>query len=169
MEKIIFAKDRKEIQRGVQLNDGRIIVVWGGNFNFGMNFLRYDVPFNLKSGRIYKKKNKNSTTLNEIIKSGLGKEVYPYDYYDMYVGEIKTLSKSRRKEIIETFKEQGFNITMEALDFVFSAWHDGCKVGYRDSINGYHLFAPSGDCNPFTLHITSLVDMCSDWQKTYTC
>ena len=37
----------------------------------------------------------------------------------------------------------------------------------RDDGNGYHLFSPCG-CNPLSVRLSTLHDLCSDWQVTYT-
>ena len=71
-------------------------------------------------------------------------------------------------KIIKEFKENGFNVTREAINHNYDAWCIDYKSGYRDEENNYHLFSPCG-CNPLSFRATTLHEKCSDWQHTYTC
>jgi len=165
MEKINFVKTRKDAQWGVQLSDGRIIEVLNKE---GVFVLRFDTPFNLETGEIYKKENEHSVTLNSLLYDKQGKRIFCYDQADVDFGFIRTMSDARLNGIIRKFKKQGFNVTKEAILHNWNAWGRDLKSGYRDDENGYHLFTPCG-CNPFSLRATTLEDCCHDWQKTYVC
>ena len=68
--------------------------------------------------------------------------------------------------IIQDFKDNGFNVTKEAILHNYDAWLHDQKSGYRDENNNYHLFSPCG-CNPLSFRATTLHEKCSDWQHTY--
>ena len=87
--------------------------------------------------------------------------------YD-YTTKKWSLSKSDIESIMQEFKENGFNITKEAILHNYTAWCRDEKSGYRDEVNNYHLFSPCG-CNPLSFRATTLHEKCSDWQHTYTC
>ena len=87
--------------------------------------------------------------------------------YD-YTTKKWSLSKSDIESIMLEFKENGFNITREALEHNYNAWCRDEKSGYRDEVNNYHLFSPCG-CNPLSFRATTLHEKCADWQHTYTC
>lgn len=162
MKKIQFKNNRFEVQRGVQLPDGRIVPVVNLENKYEMGF---DTPFNLETGEVYDKPNEFSTDLNEQVKKG-AKEVLCYDYYDIDLGERPVMSDTQIIKICREFKDNGFNVTKEAIMHNYSAWRCDYKSGYRDEKNGYHLFSPCG-CNPFSLRATSLHQSCNDWQETY--
>ena len=173
MDKIKFVKSRFETTQGWQLTDGRIIDIDSLDWNYGK-------PFNLETGEIdntfyppkkYKGKDglpdyapDGYTTLNNLKAQGNGHEVHCYDECDMVLGERPDLG--RMDDIIAIFKEQGFNVTKEAILHNFNAWCADLKSGYRDEENGYHLFTPCGH-NPFILRATTLHPLCDDWQTTY--
>lgn len=162
MKKIDFKNSRFEVQRGVQLTDGRIVPVVGLNNRF---VVKFGTPFNLETGEIYETPNEFSTDLNEQIEKG-AKEVCCYDEFDLYLGERPYMDEKKIQSIIKKFAKKGFNVTKDAILHNYSAWRGDLKSGYRDEKNGYHLFSPCG-CNPFSLHATTLHDSCSDWQTTY--
>lgn len=70
------------------------------------------------------------------------------------------------RKIQKEFKDNGFNVTIEALEHNFSAWLGDLKSGYRDEENGYHLFTPCG-CNPLSFRASELHPQFEDWQITY--
>ena len=165
--KIQIVYKREDMNRGVQLNDGRIIVVWDLK---GKQVLNFAQPFNLETGEIYTEPNENTTDLNELIAAKKGKEVFPYESYDIDIKyDWKTLTPTRIARLKKQFAKKGYKVTTKALKYIFYAWRYGLKSGYRDQKNGYHLFCPYGDCNPLSFNLTTLVDSCKDWQKTYTC
>jgi hypothetical protein len=109
-------------------------------------------------------------TLNELYANGiLIKEgtcierEYRVDFRNM-----TSLNDSDINLIIAKFKENGFNVTKEAIRHNFEAWRYDEKSGYRDEVNNYHLFSPCG-CNPLSFRATTLHKQCEDWQTTYTC
>ena len=167
MKKIQFSNSRFQIQRGVQLEDGRIIVVIDANRKF---LLRYEDPFDLSTGVIYEPSNapKDAMTLNKIIRENLGHDVFCYDEVSLKLGWIRTMNEKRIRKIQSYFTKNGISITKEAILHNYNAWRLDLKSGYRDESNGYHLFSPCG-CNPFILRVTNLVEICSDWQITYSC
>ena len=167
MKKIQFSDSRFLIQRGVQLEDGRIIVVVDSNGKF---LLRYEDPFDLSTGVVYEPSDapKNAMTLNKIIGANLGHDVFCYDEVSLKLGWIRTMNEKRIKKIQRYFANNGISITKEAILHNYNAWSLDLKSGYRDESNGYHLFSPCG-CNPFILRVTNLVEICRDWQITYSC
>jgi hypothetical protein len=86
-----------------------------------------------------------------------------YDYFT----NKETLSEQDIDDILREFKENGFNITKEAILHNYDAWLCDEKSGYRDEENNYHLFSPCG-CNPLSFRARSLHKQCEDWQETYT-
>lgn len=161
MKKIKFATDRSQVQRGVQLTDGRIVPVVNLDGKF---VVTYEVPFNLETGEIYDEPNKLSTTLNEQCKNG-AKNVFCYDSYDINLGNRFDLDE-KIEDVMREFSEHRFNVTKAAIMHNYVAWLADMKSGYRDVENGYHLFSPCG-CNPFSLTATTLHPSCEDWQHTY--
>ena len=89
--------------------------------------------------------------------------------YNIYFPEDKTLlTTSDINTMIKEFKDNGLNVTKEAIMHNYQAWRFDQKSGYRDEDNGYHLFTPCG-CNPMSFRASSLHTKCEDWQQTYTC
>ena len=68
---------------------------------------------------------------------------------------------------LKEFKDNGLNVTKEAIMHNYQAWRFDEKSGYRDEENNYHLFSPCG-CNPLSFRATTLHEKCADWQHTYT-
>lgn len=176
-DKIYFVKDRSETQRGVQLNDGRIISLYDKNNKFYMN---YDFVLDLDKGVIIRKggeltlydKRNGLTTLNELILNKKAKDVTCYDCLDfdmdVYSCDPKLDKKVTTKDIVKFFHDNGYNVTSEAVFWCFEAWKSGFKSGYRDQENGYHLFSPCG-ANALSIRLTTLNPLCEDWQTTYFC
>ena len=181
--KIHFVNDRSETQRGVKLNDGRIVSLYDENNQF---YLRFDDVIDLEKGIIVsgskgvhqpeltKDELANGyTTLNKLIREGKAEkeEVHCYDEcsYDagVWLNEYENDSECIDiDEIIDYFAEHGFNVTKEALQHNIDAWSSDFKSGYRDDENGYHLFTPCG-CNKLSFRATSLDANCITWQSTY--
>ncbi len=176
-DKIYFVKDRSETQKGVQLNDGRIISLYNKYNKF---YLRYDFVLDLDKGIIIKKdgeltladKNKGYTTLNELISNKQAKDVNCYDCLDfdmdVYMDDPQLDKKVTAKKIIKFFRDNGYKVTPKAVNWCFENWKSGFKSGYRDQKNGYHLFNPCGD-NPLSIRLTTLNPLCENWQETYWC
>lgn len=154
-----IVKSERDCQRGVKLNDGRVIVIWG--LKEDEIFLRFDDTI-LLDGKI--------TTCNDIIAEGKGVEVFGYKQYYIETKSKypKKLSKTAIKEIIKEFKKNGFCVTESAIRHNFECWQEDLKSGFRDSKNGYHLFTPCG-CNRLSFTATELREGLEDWQKTYWC
>lgn len=161
-----FFQDRFEVERGVQLPDGRIVpVVLNGKL-----LIRFDQCLDLDkqiaypSGVIVE----GLRTLNDWVKAG-GKEVHLYDECeydgggDWYPEELLDADVDKVQLF---FAEQGYHVTKEAIMFCYKAWYFGAKSGYRDDANGYHLFTPCGWINPLSFRLSTL-DRRLDWQTTY--
>ena len=168
MEKryIEVVNSRFDTQRGIELEDGRVINVYRKD---GIH--AYDAYFDLTTGEIFPhgEKPEGSVCFNDLIRDKKAKEVQCYDECDYnrnkYPGEIK-LTEKLYKEIQAYFKEQGYNVTIEAISYCLENWQSDFKAGYRDDANGYHLFTPCG-CNPLSLRLSTLNRLCNDWQTTY--
>ena len=173
--KIRFVKDRFQTQRGVELNDGRVISLFDEDNHF---YLRFDYPLDLENGT-YEEKEYSPTpdyddsvvNLNNLIKQGKAKEVHCYDICeyneDVYPNEF-IYSPAKIRKIHNYFVDHGYNVTSDAIQHNLLAWMGDYKSGYRDDRNGYHLFSPCG-CNPLSLRVSTLHPLCEDWQTTYTC
>ena len=109
-------------------------------------------------------------TFNDLYANGtMGKEGSCIENrHQVDLGYDPTLTDSKIKKIIAEFKENGFNITREAILHNYKAWRYDMKSGYRDDENNYHLFSPCG-CNPLSFRATTLHEKCADWQHTYAC
>ena len=186
-QKIKFVDSRFDTQRGVQLNDGRIITLMDENEHL---YLRYDCVLDLENGSFdpdvtahwndneeeYKK------TLNYLIQNKLAKEVQCYDKCDyntdIYPNDFIKSSKinddeyvhkkveQKAKEIQMFFKANGYDVDRYGIEHNIYWWLADSKSGYRNEQKGYHLFSPCG-CNPLSVRLTTLNDRCSDWQTTY--
>lgn len=172
MGKLNFVNSRKETQRGIQLTDGRIISLYDKDNHF---YLRFDKKIDLENGTyeedgIVSLDDSNSTCLNNLIRHG-AREVRCYDECNynenVYPSEFN-LNDEKVKKIQKYFKEHGFNVTKDAIFHQLSSWMNDYKSGYRDEVNGYHLFSPCG-CNPLSIRLSTLNKLCSDWQTTYFC
>lgn len=163
-----FFQDRHEVERGVQLPDGRIVpVVLDGKLVLWFDqCLDLDKQIAYPSGVVVK----GLRTLNDWIKAG-GKEVYLYDECD-FRGDgdwyPEELTDADVEKVQSFFAEHGYHVTKEAIMFCYNAWVFGAKSGYRDQDNGYHLFTPCGWINPLSFRLSTL-DARLDWQTTYIC
>lgn len=171
-KKIIFVSDRTETQRGVRLNDGRIVSLFDADNDF---YMRYDYMLDLDNGVYYPTNEhiEGCTTLNSLIRSGKAEyeEVHCYDaaeYNEDVYPYDKDFTDTEITHIVDFFKKRGFNVTKDAVKHQISAWESDFKSGYLDKENGYHLFSPCG-CNPLSIRLSTLHPLCSDWQKTYEC
>jgi len=172
MNKVRFVKDRHGCERGVQLKDGRVVVVCDEHSNL---VLRYDVPFNINTGDICEGApvGGDVVDLNHLLETGQGQDVFCYDKFDVNVKENHGFIARKTFEkilpgILKEFRDNGYNVTEEALRHNYDAWEIDSKSGYRDEENGYHLFTPCG-CNPLAFRLTTLHPFSEDWQITYTC
>lgn len=171
MKKLEIVKSRKDCQWGYQIAEETILVICDLK---GVCQLMWDQPFSIESGFIFKNEKEvdsfhkgRTLTLNILYANKIGKQTHNYDEHYILVGEVESLTNKRLKEICKEFKENGFNVTEQAVLTNFANWKIGYKCGYLDDANGYHLFTPCG-ANPFSLAATTLVDG-ADWQKTYLC
>ena len=109
--------------------------------------------------------------LNELVSSGLVREATVYRCHDIDLPKFRdcrathAFGQKHIRQVLDEFREHGFNVTREAVMHNYKAWYADLKSGYRDEENGYHLFTPCG-CNPLSFRVTSLED-CLDWQTTY--
>ena len=169
MKRIEFINDRKEANWSFQLNDGRLIKVISLDDPCNLQ-IRYDTKIDLDNSIAYERgdvipADAKITTFNDLCKAGIGKMLYIYDEYDVFVGH-KKLSPNKVKSIIKEFKDNGFNVTEDAITHNYNAWLCDLKSGYRDETNGYHLFSPCGH-NPLQFRASTLDKSCEDWQTTY--
>ena len=127
--KIRFVKDRFQTQRGVELNDGRVISLYNEDNKF---YLRFDVPLDLEKGTYGEKDwtptpthDENEVTLNSLIKQGKAKEVHCYDICeyneDVYPDQF-IYSPEKIREIQNYFAENGYNVTSDAIAHNLLAW-----------------------------------------------
>jgi len=166
--------DRLDTQYGVLLTDGRIISLYNEDNQF---YLRWDFPIDLETMTYEPRladENNGEISLNSLDRIVIAGVVKCYDECNYYHGtypEDFTCPEQERLEInrIEAFfKDNGYNVSREAIEHNFNAWLGDMKSGYRDDINGYHLFSPCG-CNPLSMCLSTLNTLCDDWQQTYTC
>lgn len=164
-----FVSDRNETQRGVMLNDGRIISLFDEDNKF---YLRFDYQINLKEGVFFPTDEHidGCVSLNDLLRNDEAVMVYCYDGVD-YDEDVYPCDKDFTGQDIADIKayfyEHGYNVTEEAISHQIKAWRSGMKSGYRDEKNGYHLFSPCG-CNPLSIRLSTLHHLC-DWQNTYEC
>ena len=178
--KIWFVKNRFETQRGIQLNDGRVISIYDKDNNF---YLKYNWVIDLDNGIIVRRVEydgniteeeiaKGYTTLNRLLAEKKAKEVNCYDCLDfnmdVYMDDLELDKKVTAEMIIKFFRDNGYNVTSDAVNWCFENWKYGFKSGYRDEKNGYHLFNPCGG-NVLSIRLTTLNPLCDDWQTTYWC
>lgn len=175
---IRFIPSRFESQRSVTLNDGRIIALFNENNEF---YLRFDTLIDLEKGIFYQDRLINSieeiphglTCLNKLIYvDKVAEETYCHeciDYDDdVYPLDVYDHKKKYVNKIHKFFKEQGYDVDKEDIKHNIDAWCKDYKSGYRNSDKGYHLFSPCG-CNPLSIRLTTLHQLCDDWQITYEC
>ena len=172
--KLRTVADRSETQRGVLLTDGRIISLFNEDNEF---YLRGDFPIDLETMTYDIREadeSKGEVSLNSLDRAVIAGEVKCYDeceYHRDIYPEAFTCPEQERLEIdrIEAFfKDNGYNVSREAIEHNFNAWLDDMKSAYRDEANGYHLFSPCG-CNQLSMRLSTLHKLCDDWQQTYTC
>lgn len=108
---------------------------------------------------------KELPTLGDLVSCGVLTECLDYKSVDLNYHNRP--SKISVKNVQKFFKAQGFNVTEEAILHNFQGYLTGYKCGYRDEVNGYHLFTPSR-LNNLSFRLTSLSEF-TDWQTTYQC
>ena len=73
------------------------------------------------------------TTLNELIRNKQAKDVNCYDCLefdmDVYMDDPKLDKKVTAKKIIKFFRDNGYNVTSEAVNWCFENWKSGFKSG----------------------------------------
>ena len=105
-------------------------------------------------------------TINDMIANGEDiKCCFPYEECNSI--EYKS-RKINLRRVVDFFKRKGYNVTIDAIEHNYNAWLNDYKSGYRDEVNGYHLFTPCG-CNPLQFRLTTLHPTASEWQITYEC
>lgn len=137
---------------------------------FEINGLKLSIPYvfdsriDLANMVIYKPfENDTFPTIESIINSGKGKFKFGYETHSfVYTDEDPVINPL---EVIEFFKQFGFNVTEAAIIHNYFAWRQGCKSGFLDKENKYHLFTPCGG-NYLRFTLTSLCPA-ADWQTTY--
>ncbi|MBQ8713109.1 MAG: hypothetical protein IJ551_09880 [Prevotella sp.] len=106
-------------------------------------------------------------TLNQLRGSGVDvRNGFPYREYDINLPDVRVLTPEKAHDIVEEFKANGFNVTLDAIMHNYAAWNADFKSGYRGE--DFHLFTPCG-CNPLSFRATTLEPSCEDWQTTYMC
>ena len=109
--------------------------------------------------------------LTTLVKTGKVEEAEIFRSHEVNVTAFTDCTCRRKftekiiQNILQEFKNKGFNVTREALTHNFRAWHADLRSGYRDEANGCHLFTPCG-CNPLSFRVSSLEEDL-DWQTTY--
>lgn len=164
MKKFEFLQEKS--YRCFQLPNGKLVDVYSCRYDCKVDlFNETFIPFS----DVYEYEMSNLPTFNDLVKEGVVKEVSCLERdYTIYLPNcfdnfnINDVCDS----VIKKFKENGFNVTKEAIIHNYSAWICDKKSGYRDEENGYHLFSPCG-CNPLSFSATSLHEKCNYWQETY--
>ena len=143
-------------------------------FPLNLSNLNYESKVDLKKKVYYDKDEAaptNISTINELIKRGeLFEHCYVKGYDIMVKGCNNCYDRPKRidlKLVQKEFKDNGINVSMSALKYIWIAWKNGCKVGYRGK--GYHLFAPCGELNPLSIRASKLDPHFKGWQQTYVC
>ena len=168
MEKIVYVI--KTPCRGFKLPNGKMIDLFP---------YRYDAKIDLENETYlssYEEEYEisNLPTIQQLVDVGIIKEIscieksFDVDFDEEELGVDFDEDNEIIKYTIKKFKENGFNVTEEAIRHNFNAWVLDMKSGYRDNENGYHLFSPCG-CNPLSFRATTLHEECEDWQQTYEC
>lgn len=106
-------------------------------------------------------------TLNDIKANGEDIRLsFPYEECEspMYGYDVDNFNP---QDVVKFFEEHGYKVTLKAVQHNFNAWCGDLKSGYRDNINGYHLFTPCR-CNPLRFSLTTLHPT-QDWQNTFAC
>jgi hypothetical protein len=179
MDKLRILKSRFFTQRGEQLPDGRIISLYDEDNKF---YLRYDDVIDLENEVIIRRnsmdkltddeKAKGYTTMNLLYKDHKLTAVQCYDKceydLDVYPDDKNIMQKINPVRIKKFFNENGYDVTLEAINHQIQNWMSDYKSGYRDDARGYHLFSPCG-CNPLSIRLSTLHPLCDDWQTTYWC
>ena len=104
--------------------------------------------------------------LAELVREGEIMAKYTYNEFTIKYKRGTYLYDKQIARIIKKFKKNGFNVTAEAIKHNYEAYRIDHKSGYRDEVNGYHLFSPCG-CNDLSFCATDLCEQSDDWQVTY--
>ena len=146
-------------------------------FPMNHNFISYSSKVNLENGTYmnisdYSKSTdemEDCKTIRQLIDDGTLKKVQYVDEYEIFPKGFESDSQHPENlpydEIIAELKENGYNVTRQALEHNYNAWLADYKSGYRDEENGYFIFTPCG-CNNLYFNVTKLDDH-FDWQYTY--
>lgn len=169
-------KKLSEIKRGIT---NTYLTTKDNSIQFPMNydFISYDSKVNLENGTYMNISDcskstdemEDCKTINQLIADGTLKKVQYVDEYEIFPKGFESDSQHPENlpydEIIAELKENGYNVTRQALEHNYNAWLADCKSGYRDEENGYFIFTPCG-CNNLYFNVTKLDDH-FDWQYTY--
>ena len=169
-------KKLSEIKRG---RTNTYLTTKDNSIQFPMNydFISYYSKVNLENGTYmniseFDKSTgnmENCKTIRQLIDDGTLKKVQYVDEYEIFPKGFECDSQHPENlpydEIIAELKENGYNVTRQALEHNYNAWLADYKSGYRDEENGYFIFTPCG-CNNLYFNVTKLDDH-FDWQYTY--
>ena len=175
MKKIPFVNSRFDTERGLQLEDGRVIPMYEN----GKMIINFATRLDLVNGTYCDygetaPDGVETTTFNDLIADGKGKEVFCYDevefYRDIYPSSLRDEKKQESiiNQALQFFKDNNAEVSRDAIEHNLYAWLGDYKSGYRDEAHGCHLFTPCGH-NPLSFRRTQLRDLCEDWQITYFC
>lgn len=166
---IEVVNDRSETERGIELEDGRIVNVYRKDGSIH----RFDQYFDLVTGELFPlgEHPECAVCFNELREAGKAKEVYCYDECrydfseDAYIGSEESI-----KQVQAYFKEYGYKVTLKALRYCLCNKHKyHADYGYRDDKNGYYLFFSWEACDPHHITLMTLHDLCKNWQQTHHC
>lgn len=150
-----------------QLPDGSMVDVYAVTYDCKVDIVNKKFIRSFDNGY----KDCELPTFNDLYANGtMGKEGTCIEkQYNIYFPEEKTLlTTSDIATMIKEFKDNGLNVTKEAIMHNYQAWRFDQKSGYRDEENNYHLFSPC-ECNPLSFRASTLHPKCEDWQQTYVC
>lgn len=127
------------------------------------NFVPFDCKINVDKGLFlccgdsdYKKS--TFQTVFELCESGEIVECFPLKSYTV-IDNGQSIDR-----IISEFRENGFEVTEDAITHNMDAWNNDEKSGFRGK--DFHLFSPCG-CNKLSFTATTLSELCDEWQTTY--
>lgn len=133
-------------------------------FPLNLSYLNYGTRVNLKDKVYYSYDEKcNYPTINELLASG---ELVEKKYVPTHTILI-TNKKVDFRTIQSEFRNNGIVVSISGIKYVYNAWKNGNKVGYRGK--GFFLFAPCGRYNPLSITATKTDPHFRNWQKTYIC
>lgn len=127
----------------------------------------WEIAIDLENGRYTTDKVDGYPTLNEFQANGGDvKLCFPYELCDS--PQYEREDDFNPQDVVDFFAEHGYKVTLDAIKHNLLAWGADLKSGYRDEINGYHIFTPCG-CNPLRFSLSTLHPSQTSWQTTYMC